>query len=129
MNINKCPIYYQQGLLKSDEATKTVTFCNSVPVNTNYAALSHCWGSVQPLTLNTSTAQQLYSGISIETFPRTFQNALWVTHKLNLPYLWIDSLCIIQDSNDDWVRGSARMCDVYRNTYLTIAATKSKNSS
>ena len=100
-------------LLKYDEARKTVTLCTSVAVNKNYAALSHCWGSVQPLTLNTSTAQQLYSGISIETFPRTFQNALWVTHKLNFPYLWIDSLCIIQDSNDDWVRGSARMCDVY----------------
>ncbi|KAF4495713.1 heterokaryon incompatibility [Fusarium agapanthi] len=96
---------------------------------TKYAALSHCWGSVQPLTLNTNTAQQLYEGISIEAFPRTFQDAFWVTQKLEIPYLWIDSLCIIQDSNDDGIHKSARMCDVYGNAYLTIAATKSKNSS
>ncbi|KAF5599928.1 subtilisin-like serine protease [Fusarium pseudoanthophilum] len=116
-------------LLKYDEWTGKVTLCSNVPADTTYAALSHCWGSVQPLTLNTNTAQQLHDGILIEAFPRTFQDAFWVTQKLRIPYLWIDSLCIIQDSNDDWVRESARMCDVYGNAYLTIAATKSKNSS
>jgi hypothetical protein len=116
-------------LLRYDETTQTAVLCSSVPEDTTYAALSHCWGSVQPLTLTTNTAQQLCNGMSIEAFPRTFQDAFWVTRKLNIPYLWIDSLCIVQVSNDDWVRESARMCDVYGNAHLTIAATKSKDSS
>jgi hypothetical protein len=42
--------------------------------------------------------------------------------KLNLYYLWIDSLCIIQDSSEDWPREAARMTQVYKNAFVTISA-------
>ena len=43
-------------------------------------------------------------------------------------YLWIDSICIVQDDKVDWARESARMCDIFQGSYLTIAATKSSDS-
>lgn len=39
-----------------------------------------------------------------------------------MQYLWIDSLCIFQDSHDDWQKEAATMRDVYRNAHLTISA-------
>ena len=52
---------------------------------------------------------------------------LYLTRVLQVRYLWIDSLCIIQTDRSDWERESARMADVYRNAYLTIAASNSKS--
>ncbi|RGP69898.1 heterokaryon incompatibility [Fusarium longipes] len=72
---------------------------------------------------------QLEEGMPIEAFPKTFNDAFWLIHQLEIPYIWIDSLCILQDDNDDWVHESARMCDVYGNAYLTIAATRAGNCS
>lgn len=42
---------------------------------------------------------------------------------IGLQYLWVDSLCIIQDSKEDWEREGAKMGDIYHNAYVTIAAT------
>jgi hypothetical protein len=45
---------------------------------------------------------------------------------LGIDFLWIDSLCIIQDSTSDWKGESAKMASIYENAFLTIASTKSK---
>lgn len=116
-------------LLHYDQSKGKVSLCTSFPSDIRYAALSHCWGSVQPLTLNTSTKHELTQGLPLKAFPQTFQDAFWVIQQLNILYIWIDSLCIIQDSNDDWVHESARMCDIYGNAFLTIAATRARNCS
>ncbi|KAM0468751.1 hypothetical protein ACHAP7_010535 [Fusarium lateritium] len=114
-------------LLRYDEEIQKVILCSAVPPDAEYAALSHCWGSVQPLTLNSQTASQLREGLPIGDFPQTFQDAFWLVEQLKIPYLWIDSLCILQDSKDDWIHESSRMCDVYGNAYLMIAAVSAKN--
>ncbi|KAJ5802154.1 uncharacterized protein N7503_004604 [Penicillium pulvis] len=57
--------------------------------------------------------------------PQTFQDAIQLTRRLGIRYLWIDSLCIIQDSHEDWLDQSAVMGGVYQYSYLNIAATKS----
>lgn len=57
--------------------------------------------------------------------PKTFIDAIIVTRYLGLRYIWIDSLCICQDDDQDWARESARMCDVYSNAHLVIAANRS----
>jgi hypothetical protein len=54
---------------------------------------------------------------------KTFQNAIEITRRLSVRYLWIDSLCIIQDSKDDWEIEASQMEHVYRNSYFNIAAT------
>lgn len=60
--------------------------------------------------------------IPYSCLPQTFRDAVAVTRRLGIPYLWIDSLCIIQDSPDDWAAESARMAYIYENAFVTIAA-------
>jgi hypothetical protein len=59
-----------------------------------------------------------------DTLPKNFRKAVLVARNLGVQYLWIDSLCIIQDDTDDWTRESANMCSIYTHSYTTIAATK-----
>jgi hypothetical protein len=94
-----------------------------------YAALSHCWGD--PTLLLQTTSQNLLGHmqeIIFETLPQTFQDAVTVTKKLGIPYLWIDCLCIVQDDPQDWQVEAAKMGSLYQNAYLTIAATKTRGS-
>ncbi|PQE26592.1 hypothetical protein CJF30_00001352 [Rutstroemia sp. NJR-2017a BBW] len=80
------------------------------------------------LTTTTDNLKARMSGTRLSHFPQTFQDAISITQRLGIRYLWIDSLCIIQDSLSDWEAESARMGDVYTNSFLTIAATHSTNS-
>ena len=52
-----------------------------------------------------------------------FQDAISVTLELGYNFLWIDSLCIIQDSIEDWNIESNRMGSIYKNSICTLAAT------
>jgi hypothetical protein len=94
-----------------------------------YAALSHCWGSSQPLVATKANWAKLIVNISFDAIPPLFQDAIIITRQLGLRYLWIDSLCIIQDSVRDWETESSKMGSIYQNSYITIAATQSGNSS
>ncbi|PVH96780.1 HET-domain-containing protein, partial [Periconia macrospinosa] len=96
--------------------------------NQEYTCLSHCWGNSKPYTLNSITQRDLESGIDAGNLPKTFQDAIHVTRCLGVQYLWIDSLCILQDSESDWATESARMDQVYARAACTIAATASINS-
>jgi hypothetical protein len=60
--------------------------------------------------------------------PQTFRDAIVITRELGLEYLWIDSLCILQDSKEDWQRESSKMGTVYSNAFLTISAAASTDS-
>jgi hypothetical protein len=64
--------------------------------------------------------------VQVEKLPRTFQDAITFTRRLGLRYLWIDSLCIIQDDSDDWAREASGMMEVYINCYVCIAANQAK---
>ncbi|OCL10127.1 HET-domain-containing protein, partial [Glonium stellatum] len=94
-----------------------------------YAALSHCWGA-KPLLRTTSMSIEAHQiGIDFQDLPRTFQDAVRVTRILGLNYIWIDSLCIIQDDRNDWEKEAVMMGSVYEGAYLTIAATGGANGS
>ena len=94
----------------------------------NYVALSHCWGTKESLKTVTSTLGEHLNGISFAKFPKTFQDVIVVCWRLGIPYLWIDSLCIIQDSKDDWATQSAQMSDIYSNAIVTISADAAPDS-
>lgn len=64
----------------------------------------------------------------LEEMPQTFRDAVRITRRLGLKYLWIDSLCICQDDPEDWAREAGRMADVYSNAYVVIAANRSADS-
>ncbi|KAK1511259.1 heterokaryon incompatibility protein [Colletotrichum costaricense] len=107
------------GSAGSDE----VRLSTSVPTHEKYATLSHCWGKSQILTLRRANMKSFRAGIRVETLPKTFRDTISILRKLGLRYLWIDSLCIIQDSVDDWRKESITMAEVYRNGVINIAAT------
>ncbi|KAI1428433.1 heterokaryon incompatibility protein-domain-containing protein [Xylaria sp. FL1777] len=90
-----------------------------------YICLSHCWGTAQLIRTTTATIHQYKEGISWVELSTTFQHAIIFARKLGIQYVWIDSLCIIQDSEDDWRAESSRMATIYENSHITLAATKS----
>ena len=96
--------------------------------NGPYLTLSHCWGSANFIKLTASTLAYLTKGFPVSILPTTFRDAVLVAQRLCIRYLWVDSLCILQDSVEDWRREAGLMADVYRNTLCNIAATASSDS-
>ncbi|KAI1413044.1 HET-domain-containing protein [Hypoxylon sp. FL1857] len=94
----------------------------------NYVTLSHCWGTSSRLTATKESIKDLEEGIAVSFLPKTFQDAIKITRRIGIKYLWIDCLCIIQNDPDDWEREAAAMSHVYRNSYITISAAASEDS-
>lgn len=96
-----------------------------------YVTLSHCWGPSQkrPLRTTTDNYESHRHGIPWESLPRTFQDAITVARETRFDYIWIDSLCIIQDDQRDWLLESGRMGPVYEMADLTISACHAPDSS
>ncbi|KAI1268979.1 HET-domain-containing protein [Xylariaceae sp. FL1019] len=91
-----------------------------------YACLSHCWGQSQKiLKTSTNTLEDLKLTIPWGELRKTFQDAVDICRRLQIDYIWIDSLCIIQDNDKDWKEQSVQIVDIYENAFLTIAATGS----
>jgi hypothetical protein len=88
-----------------------------------YLTLSHIWGTdaSQQLRLTTSRLEEFQVWIPMSEFPDLFKEAIRITHHLGFKYLWIDSLCIIQDSISDWEIEASRMAAVYSNAVASIA--------
>jgi hypothetical protein len=142
----------------SQEPRLVLTSPSQLPADLKYVALSHCWGQTQllrvldhavsfdlatlnenqkklanihdrkPLTTTSITIGRRLEVIPMTTLPKTFQDAIVFARGLGLRYIWIDSLCIIQDSKLDWQSEASRMADVYKNSYVTVAAEASKDS-
>jgi hypothetical protein len=87
-----------------------------------YAALSYCWGKMTGAQLTSANMNDLMDGVSLNSLSRTAQDAVMMANYLGMKWLWVDSLCIMQNSKEDWEREAGRMVDVYQNSSLTIAA-------
>ena len=101
--------------------------CGVLP--TRYATLSHCWGPdlrIIPQLLQKNLADRLQE-IILDTLPRTFTDAVICAYRLGIRYLWIDCLCIIQDSKEDWLQQSAIMAEIYSSAFVNFAATASSS--
>ncbi|KAJ4115389.1 hypothetical protein NW768_011241 [Fusarium equiseti] len=96
-----------------------------------YAALSHCWGRLsqdERFCTSLTNIEQLKAGIDYNRLPKNFQDAVTVTVGLGIKYLWIDSICIIQDDRTDWEKEAARMEQVFSLAYFVIGASSAKSS-
>ncbi|PVH82367.1 HET-domain-containing protein, partial [Cadophora sp. DSE1049] len=98
-----------------------------IPVK--YATLSHCWGSKEFLKLGKDNLNIFHLSIPYDKLPKTFQDAIFIARYLGFDYLWIDSLCIIQNDEDDWERESTLMTNVYGGSSLNIAAASAEDGS
>ncbi|KAF2036412.1 HET-domain-containing protein, partial [Setomelanomma holmii] len=87
-----------------------------------YVSLSHCWGTKQLITTTMANIRNHKRGICPKDLSQTFRDAIQVTRSLGERYLWIDSLCIMQDSTQDWKTQSVQMCNIYQRSVFTIMA-------
>jgi len=94
------------------------THVNSRP----YIALSYVWGIAQPYVLSKGNVREMHFGLAPSRLPKSIQDAIQVTVSLGFKYLWVDALCIIQDSAEDKARELPTMAAIYRHSALTIIA-------
>lgn len=88
-----------------------------------YATLSYCWGSQpQPERTTTKNLESQLERIKVMELPQTLQDAIYTVRELDIRYLWIDSLCIIQDSEEHWDEQSRLMGNIYQNAVVNISA-------
>ena len=89
-----------------------------------YLALSYCWGKSQPVILTEARLQRSPVRFPMRTLPQTLRDAIVIASHLGFQYMWIDALCIVQDSHEgwEWKQESAKMNQIYGNATLTIAA-------
>ena len=105
-----------------------VSLVETTEVDGAFVALSYCWGNVGVLTSTLSSIEAHKTGISWHLLPKTFQEAIIITRRLRIPYLWIDALCIVQDSPDDWQAESSKMSQIYEIADLAISADLAPNN-
>lgn len=87
-----------------------------------YLALSYCWGVSQEFMTTRQTLEDRKCNIDLLSLPQTLQDAVQVAWQMQVPYLWVDSLCIIQDDQIDWAVESGNMGSIYQNALVTISA-------
>lgn len=93
-----------------------------------YLTLSHCWGQVRHLTLTKSNHDEMVDkGFLVKGMPQLYQDFVLVAQNLGARYIWIDSLCIIQDSAEDWKFEASRMGSVYSASVCTISAVNAQD--
>ncbi|KAI0182637.1 heterokaryon incompatibility protein-domain-containing protein, partial [Xylaria flabelliformis] len=116
------------GLLNdNDTALKLVILPGQ---RAEYAALSYCWGGKQNFETRSDTLDSNMKSIAYDLLPLTIQDAVRFTRALRIRYLWVDSLCILQDSQEDKDKEIKKMADIYSKSTVTIcaaAATSSKD--
>lgn len=92
-----------------------------------YFTLSHCWGPSQPPRSTMDTISELSNSSSVDGLPQTYRQALAIFNSMGYKYIWIDSLCIVQDDAKDWETESSLMGLTYHHAVCNIAATWAAN--
>lgn len=94
-----------------------------------YVALSYRWGGLdaiwQTTTKNLNSRQDVFS---IKDLSKTLSDAVKVTRDLGFRWIWIDSLCIVQDDKNDWSKEAVKMASIYQNAIVTISADSSQDA-
>jgi hypothetical protein len=90
-----------------------------------YMALSYSWGGETALMLTTKSEREFFNqGIPKAALPPTISDFLMVTRAMGIQYAWIDSLCIQQDSKQDFLSETAKMRDIYKGAVMTVQGSK-----
>ncbi|CZR69822.1 uncharacterized protein PAC_19722 [Phialocephala subalpina] len=106
-----------ETLQKSTSATQSET-----GEEFKYTTLSYCWGKSQNFITTLDNLKSMKEIIPWDKLPLTIQDAILITRGLGMRYIWVDALCIIQDSPSDWTAESAKMAEIYGGSFLTISA-------
>lgn len=93
-----------------------------------YVTLSHVWGQQKVIRTTMATINERKQSISFDSLSQTFQDAVSIVRKLDIRFIWIDSLCIVQDDPTDWAIEASKMGSYYSNSLFNIAAVSSHNA-
>ncbi|KAM0261522.1 hypothetical protein ACHAQJ_002205 [Trichoderma viride] len=124
--VQNAPKLPKRVLRITPDTAGALTVCLVEPkphTESRYACLSHCWGKHQILRTVNDNIEELKTEIPWNSLSKTFQDAIKLSHVIGIEYIWIDSLCIIQDSGEDWEGEAAKMAEYYANSRVTLAAT------
>jgi Heterokaryon incompatibility protein (HET) len=117
--------YLPTRLLEIEGSAYHLAMRFEIPQRSRYVTLSHCWGKKdhrQCLQLKKETIDELRNGKLIASLPKTFRDAIKFAKTIGIRHIWIDRLCILQDSREDWATEAANMREVYEHAFATIAA-------
>ncbi|EEU35183.1 uncharacterized protein NECHADRAFT_53332 [Fusarium vanettenii 77-13-4] len=91
------------------------------------AALSHCWGPPEKRPIRTlqGNIESMKSEILWDSLSAVFKDSIWLCRRLGIKFIWIDSLCIIQDDGSDWEVEAAKMAQYYSEARVTVAVDSS----
>ena len=96
-----------------------------------YATLSYCWGppvdAYQQPKLTQATKIQFYKEIPLEGMTPVLHDVIIVCRALQIRYIWIDALCILQGDKTDWERHSNKMGQIFQHSYVTICTPASSS--
>ncbi|KAI0407856.1 heterokaryon incompatibility protein-domain-containing protein [Xylaria palmicola] len=111
-------------ILASELETFKIVDGHSILPGSSYLTLSHRWGSETMPRLTIANMPFYQAGAPISELPPTFQDTITIARRLGSRYIWIDSLCIIQegDGGQDWMREAPQMAYVYSKSLLNISA-------
>ncbi|KAK1775307.1 heterokaryon incompatibility protein-domain-containing protein [Copromyces sp. CBS 386.78] len=93
-----------------------------------YICLSYCWGQRDFLRTRVDNFESHKTYIEPHHLPPTLSDAISHTRRLGVRYIWIDSLCIIQDSLLDWREEAGKMASIFHNSFLVLSATGSSDA-
>jgi hypothetical protein len=128
-NTNQDKFFRPSRLLYLANQSVRIHTVVEMPNKLHYLTLSHCWGKHQLVRLLESNLASFCQNVPYELLPPTFRDAIRLTRRLGFVYIWIDSLCIIQDSAEDWNHEARLMGKIYTNATCNIAASDAPDSS
>ncbi len=86
-----------------------------------YVAVSHCWSHSLPIKTEKASLPSRQARLEWASLPVAFQESVQIARSLGIRYVWIDSLCIVQDDAEEWEIESGRMANIYENSFVTLA--------
>lgn len=116
--------------IPTDNDMSQLLLVKSEGIKDSYIALSYAWGpGPQPNMTTSSNEDAYYKQIIFSTLPKTLQDAIIATKKLGIKYLWVDSMCIVQDSEEDKMTEIRKIRHTFKNAYCTIIGARATKSS
>jgi hypothetical protein len=115
-------------LIRLGENAKTARLVQCpTNITVSYAALSYCWGGNGTFKTEEHTLEDFQKDIHLVNLPQTIKDAVYLTKRIVLDYLWVDAICIVQGNKQEWEEESRKMGHIYSNAKIVLSAARSAN--